>query len=136
MTTAQKFAVIRQSVVLEASPEEVFEAYVDPKKHEAFTGSTATGSKKVGGKFTAWDGYITGRYVELEGGKRILHEWKTTGWPEGYPPSVVEITFSRKGKRTKLSMVHSKVPEEQVDEYAQGWKDFYWEPLKKYFEKS
>jgi hypothetical protein len=32
-------------------------------------------------------------------------------------------------------MVHSKVPVEQGDEYAQGWIDFYWEPMKKYFKK-
>lgn len=32
-------------------------------------------------------------------------------------------------------MVHSKVPAEQAQEYKKGWKEFYWEPLKKYFEE-
>jgi len=32
-------------------------------------------------------------------------------------------------------MVHSKVPEEQVDYYAEGWKEYYWKPLQKYFAK-
>jgi hypothetical protein len=32
-------------------------------------------------------------------------------------------------------MVHSNVPAEQADDYAQGWIDFYWKPLKEYFEK-
>jgi hypothetical protein len=32
-------------------------------------------------------------------------------------------------------MIHSKVPEEQADEYDQGWKDYYWTPLKEYFKK-
>jgi hypothetical protein len=32
-------------------------------------------------------------------------------------------------------MVHSGVPAELADDVAEGWKEFYWEPLKKYFEK-
>jgi hypothetical protein len=32
-------------------------------------------------------------------------------------------------------MIHSKVPVEQAESYRQGWIDFYWEPLKKYFDK-
>jgi len=114
----------------------VYEAYVNPKKHAAFTGQGATGTPKVGGRFTAGDGYSKGKYLELEKGKRIVQEWSTTEWPEGYPPSVLELTLKAKGNRTELTMVQSKVPEEQVDYYAEGWKEFYWEPLKKYFAKA
>jgi len=128
-----KFGTIRQIALFEATPLEVYEAYVNPKKHAAFTGQSATGTPKVGGRFTAGDGYIAGKYLELERGKRILHEWITTEWPEGYPPSILELTFKSKGKKTELTMVHSKVPEEQLDYYAEGWKEYYWEPLKKYF---
>jgi len=73
--------------------------------------------------------------VELEKGKRIIHEWTTTDWPEGYPPSTVELTFREKGKRTELTMVHSKAPAEQAGSYAQGWVDYYREPLKGYFKR-
>ncbi len=130
-----KFGEIKQTVLLDASPVEVYEAYTDPKKHSAFTGQEATGAPKVGGKFTAGDGYITGRYVELEKGKKILQEWTTTEWPAGYPPSLLELTVRPKGKKTELTMVHSKVPEEQVEYYAGGWKEWYWGPLKEYFAK-
>lgn len=130
-----KFAVIRQKVLVDASPEEVYLAYVDPKKHAEFTGSTATGKARVGGRFTAWDGYSFGKYLELQKGKKIVHEWTTTDWPEGYPPSLVELTLKPKGKKTELTMLHSKAPAEQADSYAQGWTDYYWEPLKKYFEE-
>lgn len=131
-----KFEVIRQLELIDATPEDVFEAYVDPKKHAEFTGSGATGYPKVGGKFTAWDGYISGKFLRLRRGESIVHEWKTTEWPAGYPPSLVEITLMRKGKKTELSMVHSKVPAEQAKSYAQGWIDFYWEPMKKYFKEN
>ena len=130
-----KFATIKQTALIDASPLEVYEAYVDPEKHAAFTGQAATGTPKVGGRFTAGDGYSRGKYLKLEEGKRILHDWKTTEWPEGYPPSLLELTLKAKGKKTELTMVQSKVPEEQVDYYSEGWKQYYWEPLKEYFDK-
>jgi len=128
-----KFETIRQVVIVDASPADVFETYVNPKKHAAFTGSAATGTPKVGSKFTAWDGYISGKYVKLEKGKRILQEWTTSEWPEGYPPSLVELTLVAKGKKTELTMVHSKVPAEQASNYEGGWMESYWEPLKEFF---
>ncbi|HUK79624.1 MAG TPA: SRPBCC domain-containing protein [Nitrososphaerales archaeon] len=130
-----KFATIKQTALIDASPLEVYEAYVDPEKHAAFTGQATTGTPKVGGRFTAGDGYSRGKYLKLEKGKRILHDWKTTEWPEGYPPSLLELTLKAKGKKTELTMVQSKVPEEQVDYYSEGWKQYYWEPLKEYFDK-
>lgn len=131
----RRFKVIRQVVVVDATPLEAYQAYLDPETHAAFTGSPATGTPKVGGKFSAWDGYTSGKFVELDKGKRIVHEWITTEWPEGYPSSMIELTFKPKGKKTQLTMVHSKVPAEQAESYAEGWMDHYWEPLRKYFAK-
>ncbi|HEY6283113.1 MAG TPA: SRPBCC domain-containing protein [Nitrososphaerales archaeon] len=131
-----KFEVIKQVAIIDASPVEVYGAYVDPKRHAAFTGDSATGTAKVGRRFAAGNGYISGKYLKLEKGKRILHEWTTTEWPEGYPPSLVELILKPKGKKTELTMIHSKVPAEQAADYDQGWKDYYWEPMKKYFKKS
>jgi activator of HSP90 ATPase len=129
-------ATITQKVVIpKVSPKQVYEAYVDPKKHGEFTESKATGKPVVGGKFTAWDGYISGKFLELEEGKRVVQEWTSTDFPEGYPPSKLELTFSAVPKGTEITMVHSDVPKEQEDETAEGWTEFYWEPLKKYFKK-
>ena len=131
-----KFGVIRQTVLFDAEPKEVYEAYVDPKKHAAFTGTAVKGTPKEGEKFTAGDGYIKGKFVKLEPGKRVVQEWTTTEWPAGYPPSLFELSFKPKGKKTELTMVHSKVPAEQVEYYSEGWKKYYWEPLKKHLAKS
>ena len=130
-----KTASITQKVVIPASPEDVYEALIDAKKHSAFTGAKATCDATVGGEFTAWDGYIWGKNLELDKGKRIIQEWATTEWPEGYPPSKLELTFTRVKGGTEIKMVHSKVPEDQAEEYRQGWIDNYWEPLKNYFKK-
>ena len=128
-----KVGSIRQTVFVKADPVEVYEALVDPGKHSEFTGSPASGSRRVGGLFTAWDGYITAKNIELEKGKRIVQDWKTSEWPEGYPPSRLEITLAAKKNGTQLTMNQSRVPAEQVEKYRGGWVESYWDPLKEYF---
>ena len=126
---------IRQKTVVRAKPDEVYEAFVDARKHSAFTGSKATCDTRVGGKFTAWDGYISGRNLDLDKGKRIVQEWTTTEWPKDHPPSRLELSFRKVKEGTEILMVHSGVPAEQADDIAEGWNEFYWKPLKGYFEK-
>jgi activator of HSP90 ATPase len=128
-----KFGTIRQRVTIDASPQEVYDAYVNEKKHSEFTGSTASGTARKGAKFEAWDGYITGKFLELEKGKRVVQEWKTSEWPAGYPPSMLELKFRGRRGKTELTMIHSKVPAEQVKKYSEGWVESYWDPLKEYF---
>lgn len=126
---------ITQTVVVAATPDQVYDAFVTPRKHAAFTKSPATGSSKVGGKFTAWGGYISGVHRELVRGKKIVQDWRTTEWPAGAADSRVQFSFKAVKGGTQVRMVHSKVPAEQADSYRQGWIDFYWNPLNAYFSK-
>lgn len=123
------------STVVEAPVEAVFEALTDPEKHSAFTGAEATGEPVEGGVFTAWDGYIEGRYLEIEPPTRILQEWITSEWPAGSPVSLVEFRLVSAGDSTELTLIHSEVPASQAGSYKQGWVDYYWKPLRAYFEK-
>ncbi len=33
----------------------------------------------------------------------------------------------------RLTMIQLQVPASQVAQYREGWKDYYWNPLKNYF---
>jgi activator of HSP90 ATPase len=132
---AKPTKTITQRQLIKAKPKQVYEALLDAGKHAEFTGSKVTCDPRVGGKFTAWDGYIFGKNLKLEPGRRIVQEWKTSEWPTGYPRSIVEFTFKTTKDGTELTMTHSKVPVEQADSYRQGWIDFYWKPLKEYFQQ-
>ena len=125
---------IKQSVEFRASPEEVYEALMDSKKHARFTGAPATVSRKVGGKFSVWDGYAEGKNLELAPGKKIVQSWRASDWPEGAESKVV-YEFAKTKKGTKLTFTQTGVPEEFVGDIRQGWKDFYWVPMKKMLEK-
>jgi activator of HSP90 ATPase len=121
------------TVVIPAKPSEVYRAWLSTEGHTAMTGSPAKVDGKVGGKFSAWDGYIFGRTLELTPDERILQAWRTTEFPEGAPDSRVEILFEETAGGTKITLAHSKMPEEQVDDYRQGWEDFYFKPMREYF---
>jgi len=127
--------ITQKIIIPKVIAKEVYQAYIDPKKHSQFTDSEATGKPVVGGKFTAWDGYISGKFLELEEGKHVVQEWKSTDFPEGASPSRLELTFREVPKGTEIVMIHSNVPKDQEDETAEGWTEFYWEPIKQYFKK-
>ena len=128
-----KTVVIKQKEIIPATPMEVYEAYIEEEKQTEFTGSKATSDPRVGGEFTAWDGYITGKYIELKPGKKIVQEWRSSDFLEGTPPSRFEIGLRKVKGGTELTMVHSGVPEEVAEDIGQGWRDYYWVPMKRYF---
>jgi len=134
MSIAHPTGIIRHNVLIPlSSPEEVYRAFLSSREHTGFTGSKAKCSARVGGGFTAWDKYISGKNIELVAGKKIVQEWKTSEWPEGYEPSILKISLKKRDGGTQLSMIQSRVPASQVEQYDKGWYESYWEPLKRYF---
>ncbi len=125
-------ATIRQTVLFDASPHDVFEALVDSKKHAAFTGDKAKIDRRVGGTFSVFGGYATGKTLRLEKDKVIIQSWRSTDFAKDDPDSTVSFRFSKSGNRTRLIFVHSIVPDAQAADIKQGWIDFYWTPLKEY----
>ena len=67
---------IEQSVRFNASPAELFEMYLDSKKHSAATGGAARMSHKAGGKFTAWNGQLSGRNLVIVKNRMIVQAWR------------------------------------------------------------
>lgn len=116
-----------------ADPATVYECWISAKRHAEMTGASATSDAKKGGAFTAWDGYISGKHLILEPGKRIVQAWRTTEFPSAAPDSTVEIRLSKDAKGTKLSLLQSDIPDGQSDMYAEGWLEYYFDPMTRYF---
>ena len=121
------------SEIIPAKPSEIYEAWLNSEGHAAMTGSPAQVDGKVGGKFTAWDGYIFGTTLDLMPDQRIVQTWRTSEFPHNAPDSRVEILLEEVEAGTKLTFIHSGMPEDQVETYRQGWDDFYYKPMKEYF---
>ena len=128
-----KVRIIKQKVIIPALPQEVYDAYTDPKTVTKYTRSKATGKAVVGGKYTAYGDSIFGKYLALENGTRVVQEWNNNDY--GYGPVRLELCFNKVPEGTELVMVLSDIPEEQADETADGWIEYFWNPLKDYLSK-
>jgi uncharacterized protein YndB with AHSA1/START domain len=110
MPNANPTGKIRHNVLIPLSfPEAVYRALLSSKEHAQFTGSEAKCSAIVGGRFTAWEKYISGKNIKLVKDKMIVQEWKTSEWPEGYEPSILKISLKKEGEGTQVSMIQSRV---------------------------
>jgi activator of HSP90 ATPase len=123
------------SAVFPIPPANLFASWLSSKEHSAFTGSPAKISAKAGGKFTAWDGYISGTTTQMVKDKKIVQKWRTTEFPDESPDSLVTIEFEKAKIGTKLVLTHIEIPEGQAQEYKQGWEDYYFTPMREYFSK-
>ncbi len=124
---------IQVSGVVRAPPDRIYEAWLDSAEHSAMTGGRATIDANVGGRFTAWDGYIEGATLELEPGRRILQRWRTSEFPPGAADSLVEIRLEPLEEGTRIIFLHSEIPEGQRTKYEQGWREHYLDPMDRYF---
>lgn len=129
-----KTKTIRQTVTFKASPKTIYEMLMNSRKHAAFTGSKASISPKVGGKFKAYDDYISGTNLELVLGKKIVQSWRGSDWPEGHFSKATFALRAVKGG-TRLTFTQTGVPTEQYAGIKKGWIDFYWEPMKAILDK-
>jgi uncharacterized protein YndB with AHSA1/START domain len=128
-----KTKTLRQTVTFPAPPNEVYAALMTSRGHAAFTGAPAKISPRVGGKFSAWGGYIHGTNLELVPGKKIVQTWRPSedGWPEDYFSKVTFVLTPVAGG-TRLSFTHSGVVAEHAGHLSSGWKESYWDPLERY----
>ncbi len=129
-----KTKTIRQTATLKASPEEVYELLMDSRKHSKFSGGKASISNKVGGNFSAYDGYCSGKNLELVPDKKIVQSWRASEWEEGhFSKAIFSLAKTKTG--TKLTFTQSGVPPQHYKSIKQGWIDFYWNPMKIFLEK-
>lgn len=111
---------------------EIYNAWLHGDKHAAITGSPATGNPEIGAEFTAWDGYISGKNLELTENEKIIQAWRTTEFSEEDEDSLLEVYLKPIEEGCEVTLIHSRIPENQPD-YKQGWEDHYFTPMRDCF---
>jgi activator of HSP90 ATPase len=111
--------------------QELYNLLMDSALHAAFTGDEATISPEVGGDYSAYGGYSTGKNIELVPGKRIVQTWRASDWPEDVE-STCMYEFEQIGNDAIIKFTQTGVPYDQEESITQGWIDFYWEPIREY----
>lgn len=118
---------------LPASPQEIYEAWLDSAQHSKMTGGEALITKIEGEEFSAWDGYISGKNLELTQDEYIKQSWWTTEFSEGQGHSIVEIHLQEDHNgHTLLKLHHSQLSDNDL-KYKKGWEEHYFEPMLTYF---
>lgn len=113
----------------------VYDAWLDPVEHAAFTNSAAKSDPWVGGKFSAWDGFIFGIYEILEPKYHIVMRWRTTDFLPEDIDSVLDLLLMPEGDGCRLILTHSNLPEGREDEFEDGWEAYYLAPMTGYFHR-
>jgi activator of HSP90 ATPase len=122
------------SDVIPGSSQAIYDSWLDAKGHEDMTGGKAAQcSAKPGGTFTVWDGYITGKNLALDPGKRIVQSWRTTKFTAADPDSQIEVVLEPAPGGTRVTVRHSNVPDGHTSYRDGGWQRSYFDPMKAYF---
>jgi len=115
-----------------ATPAQVFDALTDSQALAEWSGEGNV-AKKVGGEFTMFDGWVSGKVLAYTPGKELAYTWKTTEWPEEWAPSEVWYELKKIKKGTKVTLWHCNLPNaKEAKDHKAGWVEHVFEPLDKF----
>ncbi|MBI4562911.1 MAG: SRPBCC domain-containing protein [Candidatus Rokubacteria bacterium] len=127
---------ILQTVRFNVPPERLYDIYTDSGKHSAATDSRASISRRVGGRFTAHDGWIRGKNLVVVPKRLIVQSWRGADWKKTELDSILILTFSGARGGARLTMVHANVPERWYAGISRGWNTYYWKRWRAYFRRA
>ncbi|MBB2989302.1 uncharacterized protein YndB with AHSA1/START domain [Mycolicibacterium iranicum] len=126
--------VVRVQRVLPAVPEVVFDEWLDPEALADWMCPRPSRcvavaiDARVGGRvrFDVDDVgrliLITGQFLDIDRPNRLRFTWSHSGWSDPTATSIVEVVFEPHGRdETLMSIEHSLLPAEAVDDHDEGW---------------
>src|SRR6266705_431019 len=78
-----------------ATPAVLYELFMDSEKHSAATGAPAKISRKVGGKWSAHGGMISGKNLVLVPKRMIAQTWRSKEWKAADLDSILVVRFEK-----------------------------------------
>lgn len=129
--------------VIQASPKRLFEAWLEGREHGEMTGYPATAGEGAGDAFSALDGLVTGRNLEVEPYHRIVQTWTAPGPNGGVTETRVELALATGPHHGGLgrphddgctmTVRHSGLPPGQTLFSPRWWEDRYFARMATYF---
>jgi activator of HSP90 ATPase len=115
-----------------ATPDRLFDQYLDPRHHAAFTGSPVQIGPQPGTPFGAFNGMLSGRLLHSEPKRLIVQTWRSARWPQAAIDSILVLSFWPQGEGGRIELVHVHVPDEDFAGVSEGWEKYYWAPWRAY----
>src|SRR5262249_39442598 len=124
-----------QKVVFRATPQQLYDMYLSAKEHAAFTGRPARVQKKVGSRFSAFGGMLSGRILYLIPGRQIVQAWRSAKFHKGDPDSTLILNFVKTRSGAEVRLAHIHVPDHDYADINKGWPRYYWKPWAAYLKR-
>lgn len=127
---------IQLAASLPAPPDRLFDMYLDPQEHAAFTGAPVTVSPEPGAEFQAFDGVLTGTILQVVSKRLIVQSWRSPHWTENDVDSTLILTFVPEEGGGRIELTHVNVVESDFAGVSHGWEKYYWTPWREYLERN
>jgi activator of HSP90 ATPase len=120
----------KKTFKINAEPSDIYSALTNPYTIELWSGYPAKMSTEPGSEFSLWEGDITGKNIEFIQDKEIIQEWY---FGDQVEKSVVKIIILPYRDNSLITVDHSNIPDEDYDEIAEGWREYYMDAIKNFF---
>jgi uncharacterized protein YndB with AHSA1/START domain len=121
--TAAMLGDVTHTIEIDASPEAVFKALIEPEQMNRWIASNAVVEPHVGGRYELGWGYGPVKILELVPNRRLAVVDEES--PEGGSPNVLTWTLEGSEGRTRLTLVHSGfAPDHDNSGLYTGWLNF------------
>ena len=130
MANAETVDAVEVETRIAASPETVFDFFVDPDKMIQWMGRSVELDPRPGGGFRCDindEAVASGSYVEVERPSRVVFTWGWNGEDSVTPPgsSTVEVLLAPDGDGTHLRLIHHDLPSaESAEKHGHGWRHY------------
>jgi uncharacterized protein YndB with AHSA1/START domain len=127
---------IQIAASLPASPDRLFDMYLNPELHSAITGAPVTIGAVPGSEFRAFDDMLSGTILQVVPKKLIVQSWRAGHWPADAIDSTLILTFWPEDEDSgRIELTHVNVADDDFAGVSQGWEEYYWIPWRNYLEK-
>src|SRR5258706_6556868 len=112
---------ITQEVIFQnTAPQDLYDLYMKADKHSLIAGGPVTIGEKEGDIFSAHQGYITSKNLQLVKGELIVQAWRAQSWNPDAVDSTFIIYFDQQDKDVVLRITHANIPEEHIASAHKG----------------
>jgi activator of HSP90 ATPase len=123
---------IHQQASIAANPADVYAVLADADALSTLSGMRGQVARSEGDAFSAFDGHVVGRHIELVPNERIVQAWRFPQWEPG-TYSIVRFTMVPDNGGTRLILDQDGEPDDWHDHIQANWPTFYFNPLSRHF---
>ena len=124
--------MITLAVDLPAKPARLYDMYVNAKQHSAFTGAPVKIAARVGVRFEAFGGALSGTILQVVPKRLIVQSWRSTNFGKRDVDSTLILRFLPNGKSGRIELTHVNVAERDFGGVSEGWQKYYFVPWRAY----